>query len=105
MSNENNSVVTNKREMPLRKRRSAMGSNLLSVLMLPRIDKKERMQLPINNIIAAVVNSSIKDFFEIFKIFKEVNTTKQIPNKFEDAFKICGDFCSLLFSINIYCSV
>ena len=82
--------------MPVRNKISAIDSNLLSVLILPLIDKKERIQLDINNIIAAVVNSSIKDFLEIFKIFKEVNTTKQIPSKLDEAFKICGDLCCLL---------
>jgi len=85
--------------MPERNKKSAMRSSLLSVLILPRIDKKEMIQLAINNIIAAVVNSSIKDFLEMFKIFKEVKTTKHIPNKLEEAFKMCGDFCSLLVSI------
>ena len=92
-------MVINKREIPERNKKSAMGSSLLSVLMLPRIDKKESMQLAMNNIMAAVVNSSIKDFLEIFKIFKEVKTTKQIPSRFEEAFKICGDLCSFLVSM------
>jgi hypothetical protein len=108
MLKENNSVVTNKSEMPARNKKSAIGSNLLSIFIFPLIDKKERMQLDINSIIATVVNSSIKDFLEIFKTFKDVKTIKQIPSKFDEAFKIWGDllFCFFsIFKIIFYCSV
>jgi hypothetical protein len=99
MLNKNNKVVTNKSEMPVRNKKSATDSNLLSIFMFPLIDKKERMQLAINSIIAPVVNSSINDFLEIFKTFKEVKTTKQIPSKFDEAFKICDDLLFRFFSI------
>ncbi len=42
------------------------------------------------------VNSSIIDTELYFDILREVNTTRQNPNRLEDVFKICSD---LLFAI------
>jgi len=46
---------------------------------------------------APVVNSSTSVSPCIFKIFKEVSTIKQIPNKLEAVLRICGEV--LFFSI------
>ena len=89
--NEKSKVVTNNKDNPARKKISAIFSSLPLFLMEPLIDKKERMQLAINNMMATVVNSSIIVLPDMFNNFKDVSTTKQSPNKLEDAFKICGD--------------
>jgi len=88
---EKRSVVTNKRDSPARKNRSAMFSNLPLFLITPFIDKKERIQLDIKNNMATVVNSSMIVFPDIFNNLREVKTTKHNPNRFDEAFKICGD--------------
>ena len=59
---------------------------------MPRIDKKENIQLAINKMMAIMVISSIIVFSDLSSSFKEVNTIKHMPSKLEDAFKICGDF-------------
>lgn len=92
MLNEKSKVVINKRDNPARKKISATFSSLLLLLIEPLIDKKERIQLAINITVATVVNSSIIVLPEMFNNFNEVKTTKQIPNKFEEALSMCGDF-------------
>jgi len=64
-----------------------------------RIDKKERKLLAINKIVATPVNSSIIETSLYLDIFREVKTTRQNPNKFEEVFKICPDLFS---AINLY---
>jgi hypothetical protein len=59
--------------------------------MFPRIDKKERIQLAMNNTMAIEVSSSMNVFCEILNSFREVRTTKHKPKRFEDAFNIWGD--------------
>lgn len=53
-----------------------------------------------NMIIATVVSSSMIVLPEIFNSLREVSTTKQSPNKLDEAFNICGDlsFSSLKIS-------
>ena len=92
MLNEKSKVVTNKSDNPARKKISATFSNLLLLLIEPLIDKKDRIQLAINITVATVVSSSIIVLPEMFNNFKDVKTTKQIPNKFEDALSMCDDF-------------
>ena len=92
MLNEKSKVVINKSDNPARKKISATFSNLLLLLIEPLIDKKERIQLAINITVATVVNSSMIVLPEMFNNFKDVKTTKQIPNKFEDALSMCDDF-------------
>lgn len=41
--------------------------------------------------VATTVHSSITVLSEIFKILSEVNTTKHIPRRLDDAFSVCGD--------------
>lgn len=55
-------VVMNKIMSPPKKHISAIPSYRASVLIDPRMDKKERIQLAMNNMIAKVVNSSITVF-------------------------------------------
>ena len=59
---------------------------------MPRIDKKENIQLAIKKMMATMVTSSIIVFSDLSSNFNEVNTIKHMPSKLEDAFKICGDF-------------
>lgn len=64
-----------------------------------RIDKNERILAIINNKEAIPVNSSISVASWNFDIFKEVNTNKQKPRRFEAVERMCGD---LLFDIHFY---
>ena len=96
--NEKSKVVINNRDNPARKKISAIFSSLPLFLMEPLIDKKERMQAAIKNIMATVVKSSIIVLPAMLSNLSDVSTTKQSPNKLEDAFKIWGDL-SLSFSI------
>ena len=41
--------------------------------------------------VATIVHSSITVLSEIFKILREVKTTKHMPRRFEEAFSVCGD--------------
>jgi hypothetical protein len=91
MLNEKRRVVTNNNDNPARKNTSAIFSNLPLFLIEPLIDKKERMQLAIKNMMATVVNSSMIVLPAMFNNLSEVSTTKQSPSKLEDAFKIWGD--------------
>jgi hypothetical protein len=65
------------------------------------MERKDNIQLDIKKTIAAVVVSSIAVFCEMFSNFRDVSTTKQSPNKFEDAFRMCGDFSLLSFIVVI----
>ena len=89
--NEKSKVVTNNNDNPARKKISAILSSLPLFLMEPLIDKKERMQAAIKNLMATVVNSSIIVLPAMFNNLRDVSTTKQSPNKLEEAFKMCGD--------------
>jgi len=68
-----------------------MFSSLPPFLMVPLMDKKERMQLAMNKMMATVVNSSMIVLPEMFNSLSEVSTTKQSPSKLEEAFNMCGD--------------
>ena len=91
MLNEKSKVVTNNNVNPARKNISAIFSSLPLFLIEPLIDKNERIQLAINIMIAKVVSSSISVLSVMFNNLSDVSTTKQSPNKLEEAFKICGD--------------
>ena len=96
--NEKSKVVTNSNDNPARKKISATFSSLPLFLIEPLMDKKERIQLAIKNIMATVVNSSIIVLPAMLSNLSDVSTTKQSPNKLEEAFNICGDL-SLSFSM------
>jgi len=49
------------------------------------------MQLSMNKRIAKVVISSIIVFPDTFNNLREVSTTKQIPNRLEEALRMWGD--------------
>lgn len=89
--NEKSKVVTKSSDNPARKNISAMFSSLPLFLIEPLIDKKERIQAAIKNMMATVVNSSIIVLPAIFNNLSDVSTTKQSPSKLEDAFKMWGD--------------
>ena len=86
--NEKSKVVINNNDNPARKKISATFSSLPLFLIEPLIDKKDRIQLAINSMMAAVVNSSIIVLPEILSSLSDVSTTKQSPSKFEDAFNM-----------------
>lgn len=92
--------MINRSDNPARKKISAIFSNLPLFLIEPLIAKKESIQLAMNMIIATVVSSSMIVLPEIFNSLREVSTTKQSPNKLDEAFNICGDlsFSSLKIS-------
>ena len=69
---------------------SAIFSNR-ALLLDSRSDKKDKKQLAIKRIIAVSAISSTTVFDATFKTFSEVRTIKQMPSKFEEVFKICGD--------------
>ena len=91
MLNEKSKVVINNNDNPARKNISAMFSSFPLFFIEPLIDKKERIQAVIKSMMATVVNSSIIVLPAMFKSLREVSTTKQSPNKLEEAFNICGD--------------
>lgn len=97
MLNEKSNVVINSSDNPARKKISAIFSSLPLFLIEPLIDKKERIQLAIKNMMATVVNSSIIVLPEILSSLSDVSTTKQSPSKLEEAFKICGDLSLFSF--------
>jgi len=98
MFSENRIVVKKSNDRPPRKMTSAIRSKKMLLLLMPRIDKKENMQLAINRIMATTVISSMMDVSDLLSTFREVSTIKQIPTKLDEAFKICGDFsfCSFM---------
>ena len=61
-----------------------------------RIERKERIQLTISIIADTPVISSMIVAAANFEILIEVNTTKQKPSRFEELFKMCGDFSATI---------
>ena len=62
------------------------------------MDIKENMQLPIKSMMATKLISSKRVCSDFPKNFKEVSTIKQMPNKLDEAFNMCGDLsgsCSM----------
>ena len=86
--NENRRVVTNSNINPPRKKKSAILSNNSDCLLFFLIERKERMQLVINKMMAHTVTSSTIVFSDLFNIFSEVKTIKQMPSRFDDAFRM-----------------
>jgi len=56
------------------------------------MERKESRQLVMKSTTAPAVISSINVFCEILNSFREVSNIKQIPNRLDEAFNICGDF-------------
>ena len=68
---------------------SAINSYLIKELgLFVRMERNENRLDIINNIAATPVSSSIIDTSLYLDIFKEVNTTKQNPNKLDEVFNI-----------------
>ena len=88
---EKSKVVTNNNDNPAKKKISAILSSLPLFLIEPLMDKNERIQAAIKNMMATVVNSSMIVLPAMLSSLRDVSTTKQSPSKLEDAFKICGD--------------
>ena len=85
-------VVMNITVRPIRKKKSAIFSNLVANDSFGHlIDKNESMQLAINDIVATAVHSSIMvDCFRC-KMERDVKTRKQSPNKLEEVFNMWVD--------------
>ena len=83
--NVNKSAIPKRKNSPTRKIMSAMRSYRSPLFVLLLIAKKESMLLAIKSIIATAVSSSIIVLSPCFRIFRDVSTIKQRPNKLEDA--------------------
>ena len=83
-------IMVIKRQInPVKKIISATFSYWILFSDLLRIERKDKILLLINRIVAIEVHSSINVVPLNFKTFKEVSTRKQIPNKFAEVFKMC----------------
>ena len=72
---------------------SAISSKkYVNLSFVVRMDKNENKLHVINKIQATPVNSSILVTRSYLDIFREVNTTRQNPNRLEEVFKICSGF-------------
>lgn len=67
------------------------------------MDKNEKMLLTIKKIVPIPVSSSIMDTSLYFDILREVNTTKQNPNKLEEVFKMCSDLFLDIYNKCFHC--
>ena len=85
-------MVINRELKPVKNIISAIFSYLSALSVLLLIDKNENILLLINMIVAIEVHSSMNVALSNLNIFIDVNTRKQIPNKFAEVFKMCGDF-------------
>ena len=63
------------------------------------MERKERIQLSINRIIATEVDSSTRVSPSFFSNLSEVSTMKQMPSRLDAVLRICGEvlfvFCML----------
>ena len=93
-------VVKKRTNRPNRKIKSADLSNLLFKSLFFLMERKDRMELVMNKIMASAVVSSINVLSCIFDTLMEVSTIKQSPSKVADVFRIWGDlFCSINLAI------
>src|SRR4030095_2583581 len=60
------------------------------------IDRNDNKQLNMNKITATKVMSSIAVCCDFPSTFSDVNRRKQIPNKLDDVFRMCGDLSILI---------
>src|SRR4051812_19681126 len=89
-------VMINMVDKPQIKQNSAMFSWWALIFSLVvRIDRNEKMQLPIRSTVAMAVTSSMAEPWLNFKTFKDVSTIKQRPSKLEEELRIWDD---LLFT-------
>lgn len=87
-------MVMNRQLNPDKKIISAAFSYLDDLTETLLIDRKDKILLIINRIVATEVHSSINVVPLNFNTFIEVNTRKQMPSKLAEVFKIWG---ALLF--------
>lgn len=73
---------------PGKKTRSVIFSYLILFPEVLLMDRKDKMLLLINKIVATEVHSLINVISFNFKTFKEVNAKKQIPSKLAEVFKM-----------------
>ncbi len=81
-------MVIKRQINPVKKTRSAIFSYLILFPEVLLIERKDKMLLLINKMVATEVHSSINVVSLNFKTFKEVNTKKQIPSKLAEVFKM-----------------
>lgn len=81
-------MVIKRQINPVKKTRSAIFSYLILFNEVLLIERKDKMLLLINKMVATEVHSSINVVSLNFKTFKEVNTKKQIPSKLAEVFKM-----------------
>lgn len=89
-------VAINNITNPDKNMKSAVFSNRWLEVFVLRIAIKDRIQLVMKNITAATANSSMREPSVSASFFKDVSTIKQIPSKFADVLKICGDLFSAI---------
>jgi hypothetical protein len=73
-----------------------MFSRLLLCLVCFLIDRNDSRQLNINRTMATKVISSIAVCWDFPNTFSDVKRRKQIPNRFDEVFKMCGDLSILI---------
>ena len=73
-----------------------MFSSFLLCLVCFLIDRNDSRQLNIKRTIARKVISSIAVCRDFPNTFSDVKRRKQIPNRFDDVFKMCGDLYILV---------
>ena len=83
-------MVTKRQISLVKKTISAICSYLFPFAELFLSDRKEKILLHINSMVATEVHSSITVVPFNFNTFNEVKTRKQMPGKLADAFKMCG---------------
>ncbi|MNJ98366.1 hypothetical protein D3C87_161310 [compost metagenome] len=87
-------VVKKRTSRPNRNIKSANFSKRSFRSLFFLIERKERMELVMNKIIARAVVSSINVLSCIFDTLMEVSTIKHSPSKVADVFSMCGDLFS-----------
>ena len=82
-------VVMNKTKRPVIKIKSAIFSYFsVSLLLLLRIERKDKRLLVIKDTVAIAVNSSMSDVCFSLRTLSEVSTIKQRPRRLDEVFNI-----------------
>src|SRR4051812_42269227 len=92
ISNVNSKVVINNTDNPHKKITSAVRSYFSDFSDRLLIERNEKKQLDIKQKIAVTAISSITDSLLLPKTLKDVRSMKQIPRRFAEALRMCGDF-------------
>ena len=91
-SNVNKIVVRNSTPSPHRKITSAVRSQISDLWDLLRMDRKEKRHADMKRIIATRAISSIIVCSPFPSTLNDVSTKQQIPSRFAEVLKMCGDF-------------